>query len=198
MSAFFGKYPRRGGPISVALVRQILVPMVAIPLVLGCSRDQDEVREWSPGDHDHTGSPSPGQVDTSQAPASPLAQHGVSDVALATWKQNCVPCHGVIGRGDGPQGRMLRPPDFTHPVWQKNALDDHLRRTIMKGRGAMPPFGHLPEDTVDGLIQLIRLLNRERAQAPANTAAPGAATAPPVDTQPLQQSPTAPNRPPSP
>lgn len=141
--------------------------MLGLALALGCSRGGEELQEWSPKDHDHTGSPSAGQVDASQPAA--LQEHGISDVVLATWQQNCVTCHGVIGRGDGPQGRALRPPDFSHPIWQKNALDDHLRRTIEKGRGAMPPFGHLPEDTVTGLIRLIRLLNRERATATAPT-----------------------------
>lgn len=105
-------------------------------------------------------------MDTSQQRPAALEQHGVSDVILASWKQNCVTCHGVVGRGDGPQGPMVRPPDFTNPVWQKNAMEDHMRRTIMKGRGPMPAFGHLPEETVDGLIRLIRLLNRDRAAAP--------------------------------
>lgn len=149
---------------------------LSLPLGVGCDRSRDDVREWTPQDHDHTGAPSAGQVDTSQPGANPLADHGVSDVILATWKQNCVTCHGVIGRGDGPQGRMLRPPDFTNPVWQKNALDDHMRRTIQKGRGAMPPFGHLPDETVDGLIHLIRLLNRDRANTPAGSTE-GAASA---------------------
>lgn len=154
-------------------------------LTWACDRGSEDVREWSPRDHDHTTSPSQGQVDAAQPASAVQQEHGISDVVLATWKQNCVTCHGVIGRGDGPQGRMLRPPDFTHPVWQKNARDDHMRRTIVKGRGAMPAFGHLPEETVDGLLRLIRLLNRDRSnteQQPstdAPSAAPSAAPSSP-------------------
>lgn len=172
--------PSRGaGHPSRALPRIAAAPlMLALTLLASassCSR-ADDLPEWSPADHDHTASPSSGQVDTSQA--SPLSQHGISDVVLATWRQNCVTCHGIIGQGDGPQGKALRPPDFTQPLWQKNALDDHMRRTITKGRGAMPAFGHLPDGTVDGLVRLIRLLNRDRKDTPSGAANGAPAAAP--------------------
>ncbi len=183
-------------------------------LTAACDRDGEGLREWSPQDHDHQTTPSAGQVDTSQQRPG-LEEHGLSDVILASWKQNCVTCHGPVGRGDGPQGPMVRPPDFTNPVWQKNAMDDHMRRTITRGRGAMPGFAHLPEETVDGLIRLVRLLNRDRpasdrpasdrpapdraAPHPPAAAAP-AATAPypaaaPAPATPPPAAPTAPATP---
>lgn len=154
----------------------------------GCSRTGD-LEEWSPADHDHTGTPSSGQVSASQT--SPLAEYGISDVVLAAWRQNCVTCHGITGQGDGPQGRTLRPPDFTHPLWQKNALDDHMRRTIKRGRGSMPGFGHLPDSTVDGLIRLIRLLNRERKNTPADAPAAAPPAAAPTSAAPPGAAPPA-------
>ncbi len=93
-----------------------------------------------------------------------LEKHGIDDVILATWKQNCTPCHGLIGRGDGPRGRNLRPPDLTDPTWQERAIDSEIASTIKRGRGKMPAFGHLPDKTIQGLVRLVRMLNRKRSQ----------------------------------
>jgi mono/diheme cytochrome c family protein len=122
--------------------------------------------EWTAQDHDHNNKPTSGQVDTEKRKAAmpDLTKNGINDVVLAAWKQNCIQCHGVIGRGDGPQGRSLRPPDFTNAGWQRTALDSEMEHTIKKGRGNMPAFGHLPDDTVRGLVNLIRMLNPNRAK----------------------------------
>lgn len=154
---------------------------------VGCSRsDASELPEWSPADHDNQSKPGAGQVDTAERKAQmpDLTKQGVDDVVLAAWKQNCVPCHGVIGRGDGPQGRSMRPPDFTNPRWHRTALDSEMAYAIQKGRGNMPAFAHLPEPTVQGLVKLVRMLNPDRArdaaaeeQAPVDENAAAAAPA---------------------
>lgn len=136
--------------------------------ILGaCDQSSAEnLREWTPADHDHQSKPGSGQVDTEARKAAmpDLTKHGVDDVVLAAWKQNCVQCHGVIGRGDGPQGRALRAPDFTNPAWQRTRIDSEMANAIKNGRGNMPPFGHLPDGTVSGLVKLIRMLNPDRVQ----------------------------------
>lgn len=150
---------------------------------LGCNKkDPGDLREWSPTDHDNQGAPQPGQVDTTQPRTSAmpsLEQHGINDVVLATWKQNCVPCHGVIGRGDGPQGVGSRPKDLTDPNWQRVAIDSEIVHTIKKGRGKMPAFAQIPDETVLGLVRLVRMLNASpkadesgATPAPAPTATP--------------------------
>ncbi len=155
-------------------------------LAWGCdAKNPDALPEWTPGDHDNQESPAAGQVDTSQRSAMPdLEKHGITDVVLATWKQNCVRCHGVIGRGDGPDGRALRPRDLSNPTWQRVALDSEIRRTIEKGRGKMPAFGHLPDETISGLIQLIRMLGPRAAGPDAESpgVSPSAASSAAPDT----------------
>lgn len=94
-----------------------------------------------------------------------LQKHGVDDVVLATWKQNCTRCHGIIGRGDGPEGRLVGPPDLTQAAWQKRAIDSEVAYAIKKGRGKMPAFPHLPENTIQGLVRLVRMLGSGQAGA---------------------------------
>lgn len=168
-------------PTPPARLLKRALPLVTLlgALFLGaCDRvDAESLPEWSAADHTNQGQPSKNQVDTKKArPGMPdLEKEGITDVVLATWKQNCIACHGTIGRGDGPQARTFRPPDFTNPVWQKNAMAPEMTNTIKKGKGKMPPFAHLPDETVAGLIQLIRRLNSDRSAAAAPKAPPAAA-----------------------
>jgi hypothetical protein len=150
-----------------ALPNRFAFPFLLALIISGCDKTSaEELPVWMPQDHDNQEQPAPGQVDTkAPRPGMPnLEEHGISDVILATWKQNCTRCHGLIGRGDGPEGRMVNPPDLTDPVFQKRAIDSEMAYAIKKGRGRMPAFGHLPESTVTGLVNLVRMLNRERTE----------------------------------
>ncbi len=146
----------------------------------GCDKsDPKDLPEWTPADHDNqqndTQSPSPNQVDPKKPRGTmpSLEQYGITDVILATWKQSCVPCHGVIGRGDGPQGAAVRPRDLTDPKWQRVAIDSEMAHAIKNGRGRMPGFAQLPDETIQGLVRLVRLLNADPNRTSAPEAAPG-------------------------
>jgi mono/diheme cytochrome c family protein len=160
---------RRGLRSAAALL------LVLLGLMGGCREpDASELPVWSPTDHDNQSTPGAAQVEPSapRPEMAALAEHGVSDVILATWRQKCARCHGIIGRGDGPEAAAYRPRDLTDPTWQRVALDSEITHTIQKGRGRMPAFKELPAETVEGLVRLVRLLDRAR-QAPESE--PGAA-----------------------
>ena len=130
-------------------------------LITACRRDPDDLREWRVDDHDHTNVPGTAQVADPPADAA-IDPMGINDVTIAAWKQRCVTCHGSVGRGDGPQGPMVRASDLTRPTWQASVTDAQIAETIRTGRGSMPGFD-LPESTVNGLVRLIRLLDTSRA-----------------------------------
>lgn len=146
---------------SSALACLFLSASVAL---FGCTeKDTSQLPEWTPADHTNQGNPNAGQIDTSQKREGmeKLEARGVNDVVLAAWKTNCVRCHGSAGRGDGPDGRALNPPDMSEPAWQRTRIESEMQYAIQKGRGNMPPFGHLPEKTISGLVQLVRMLSRD-------------------------------------
>ncbi|MEZ4301295.1 MAG: cytochrome c [Polyangiaceae bacterium] len=127
-------------------------PSIALALALtaaGCDRGSSEVREWGPDDHDQPPSAA-GQV--SARPATGGVDPSIIDLA---WRRNCATCHGAVGRGDGPQGPMVRAPDLTRESWQSNVTDDEIATTIRKGKNKMPAFD-LPDQVVVGLVQRIR------------------------------------------
>lgn len=153
-------------------LRRMLLVLGGLAVAFGCNRSPDSLPEWTPADHDNKSKPAPGQVDTKAArPGMPdLQKEGITDLTLATWKQNCSTCHGLIGRGDGPQAATFKPPDFTSAAWQRTAMEQEMERAILKGRGRMPAFGHLPPETVQSLVRLVRRMGPTGEGAPPSQA----------------------------
>jgi mono/diheme cytochrome c family protein len=100
--------------------------------------------------------------DAEKAKKSPLPP---SAKAVADGKKsaqvNCVSCHGASGKGDGAAAAALnpKPADWTSDRVQKET-DGELFWKISNGRGAMPPWKHLPENERWALIQYIRSLKK--------------------------------------
>ncbi len=100
--------------------------------------------------------------DAERAKGSPLLP---SVKAAADGKKsaqvNCVSCHGASGKGDGAAAVALnpKPADWTSARVQSET-DGELFWKISNGRGAMPPWKHLPENERWSLIQYIRSLKK--------------------------------------
>ncbi|MCK6534864.1 MAG: cytochrome c [Polyangiaceae bacterium] len=150
------------------------VSLVLGALALGCNQAPSDVRPWRATDHDHTESPNAAQTDMTDGGQTGVM--GVDEVALAAWRANCVPCHGVIGRGDGPKGPSVKARDLTDAAWQAGVTDEQIASSIRQGKGQMPKFD-LPASSVEQLVRLIRLLDARRAEAPAAPEAPPASDA---------------------
>lgn len=134
----------------------------AVPLLVGvcfalvtsaCGRSSSDVREWQASDHEQPVG-QPGQV-AAKPGSSSQADSDKSLVELA-WARNCASCHGPVGRGDGPQGPMMRAPDLTRSDWQSQVTDEQIAEVIRKGRNRMPAFEALPPQVVTGLVARIR------------------------------------------
>jgi cytochrome c oxidase cbb3-type subunit 3 len=137
----------------------ILAGIAAAALLLGVgvfwSRSTPaDVKEWTSTEHDQppgqAGLPPPGRQ---KAPHP--QQQDASALADLAWSKSCAACHGERGRGDGPQGAMVRAPDLTRAEWQGRVTDDDIRETIRTGRNSMPKFD-LPPAVLDGLVKRIR------------------------------------------
>jgi mono/diheme cytochrome c family protein len=76
-------------------------------------------------------------------------------------KINCVSCHGASGKGDGAAAAALnpKPADWTSGRVQDEA-DGELFWKISNGRGAMPPWKHLPENDRWAVLRYIRSLKQ--------------------------------------
>jgi mono/diheme cytochrome c family protein len=77
------------------------------------------------------------------------------------YRSNCASCHGLRGQGPSfaapPGGGPPPPRDFTDPEFQRSRTDAELRRVIVEGKGAMPPFGRVfDEQELDLLVKKLR------------------------------------------
>jgi mono/diheme cytochrome c family protein len=80
--------------------------------------------------------------------------------AKKSVETNCVSCHGPLGKGDGPAAAALPPPkpaNWTSEAVQKQS-DGELFWKISNGRGAMPPWKHLPDKDRWEIVNYIRTL----------------------------------------
>jgi mono/diheme cytochrome c family protein len=155
--------------------------LLLLSALSACDKPAGDLREWRPEDHDHTTNPGQDQVvGGPDAGSQELARAGLDEVTVTAWGQNCVRCHGHVGRGDGPQGAMFHATDLTNPAWQRAVTDAQIATTIKNGRGAMPPF-NLPDGTIKTLVHLIRLLDAGKMAAAAE---PDASAAPEPSSRP--------------
>lgn len=125
---------------------------VASVALIACDPAPNDVREWAPSDHDQP----PATPGAANPRAGTTARPGAEiDLVQLAWDKSCSTCHGARGRGDGPQGPMLRAPDLGRIDWQDRVSDAEIADTIRKGRNKMPAFD-LPPQVLQGLVVRIR------------------------------------------
>ena len=87
--------------------------------------------------------------------------------AKRIYRENCAPCHGEAGRGDGVGARSLpvRPADHTNAAVMNSRTDAFLRDIIAKGGSAMGLSSFMPawkgifkDAEIEELVAYIRTL----------------------------------------
>jgi len=88
--------------------------------------------------HAHAQSEAPNRA---QRPVSrpPTAVAPAASAALELFKQNCVQCHGLNGRGEPARNTLPVIPNFTDKAWQQDKSDAQLVISILEGKGRLMP-----------------------------------------------------------
>ncbi len=124
--------------------RSVTAVVAAATVALGAAAVVSAQGEWN--------APADGK-----AMKNPVKGVGNAKKAVET---NCVTCHGPGGKGDGPAAAALPPPkpaNWTTDKVQKQS-DGELFWKISNGRGAMPPWKHLPEKERWEIVNYVRTL----------------------------------------
>jgi mono/diheme cytochrome c family protein len=92
------------------------------------------------------------------AEADPMAE------AKHLYVSVCSKCHGSDGRGGVPAAEGLpAPTNFTDRAFQASRSDAQLRQAIKQGKGPMPPFGALFDDTqMANLVLYVRSFEKKK------------------------------------
>jgi mono/diheme cytochrome c family protein len=96
---------------------------------------------------------------------NPLAGNaGAAAEGKKLAETNCASCHGPGGKGNGPAAAALPPPKPADWTSAKVAseTDGELFWKISNGRGAMPPWKHLPDNQRWQLVNYIRSLQPKK------------------------------------
>ena len=113
------------------------------------------LQEWSAKDH-HSADDDKGASGAQQPKGGkPAPGSDTGQLVELAWRQQCVTCHGAMGKGDGQMGAMLHAPDLTNPDLQAKATDAELAVIIKNGKDKMPAF-NLPDPVLQGLVARIR------------------------------------------
>lgn len=177
----------------VRVVVAAVLQAATVCCVVGCQEAPADVREWSPKDHTNNGKPAEqtGQVNATPTP-SEAPPKGLDPVTLATWGSQCSSCHGKIGKGDGPNGKMVKATDLSNPDWQAQITDEQIQKSIAGGKNAMPAFANLPAETVENLMWLVRWFNSDQVAVQARMDRLKAGASGPVNPPPTGPSTTNP------
>lgn len=62
------------------------------------------------------------------------------------FKTRCTPCHGPLGKGDGPASKGLtpKPRNFSAADWQKSVTDEHIEKIVLYGGTAVGKSPAMP------------------------------------------------------
>jgi mono/diheme cytochrome c family protein len=130
-----------------ALLRSAVVVTASMALVAGAAANL----AWAQGEW---------KADPKCVAGAKNSVKGIGN-AKNTVKTNCETCHGASGKGDGLAAALPppKPADWTSPKVQAES-DPVLFCKISDGRGAMPPWKHLPEKDRWELVNYIRTLKK--------------------------------------
>lgn len=94
----------------------------------------------------------------------PLAARGQD--AKQLYEKQCAACHGAGGKGDGPVGKILKPPPGDFASTLKGTGDADITKIIKEGGKAvgksvsMPAYGSkLSDDQIKEIVQYIKGLS---------------------------------------
>lgn len=90
-----------------------------------------------------------------------------TDRGKLLYLQHCMTCHGISGKGDGPEAPGLdpKPGDFTDAKEMKSQTDGDLFWKLTNGKGKMKPYAEISPTHTDqekwDLVNYIRTFVKE-------------------------------------
>jgi mono/diheme cytochrome c family protein len=106
------------------------------------------------------------------APPSTKVTAALLERGAGIYKANCVPCHGPLGKGDGPSAATLdpKPRDHTNRTYMDGISDQQIANTIVQGGAPrypnMPSHPHIHGEDLVAVVAHVRTLSRGGDEVP--------------------------------
>ncbi len=81
--------------------------------------------------------------------------------AASIFTTRCTPCHGAVGKGDGPASAGLtpKPRDLSDPAWQQAVDDEYLEKILLYGGIAVGKSAAMPPNPdLNGKAEILKAL----------------------------------------
>ena len=104
-------------------------------------------------------------VASESANAATKVTSDLLDKGAGVYKANCVPCHGPLGKGDGPSSATLdpKPRDHTNRAYMDTLTDQQIAATIVQGGAPkypnMPSHPHIQGENLAAVVAHVRKLS---------------------------------------
>jgi mono/diheme cytochrome c family protein len=145
--------------LSFARGLALLLLSVSIISCGGEKKDSDEAAESETTEKS--------EVASSDTPAPYKADNANLDKGKTIYLTNCAPCHGKVGKGDGPAAANLnpKPRDHSKGEYMSKLTDDHIGRVVKLGGGiagfpGMPAHPQFKTEDVNAVIAYMRTLSQ--------------------------------------
>jgi mono/diheme cytochrome c family protein len=95
--------------------------------------------------------------------------------ATTLFREYCLSCHGLDGKGNVIRAAMPSIPDFTGAAWQASRSSAELEASVLEGKGTlMPAFrGKIGDDHARDLIAYVRSFGPSQPRRPRSAATTG-------------------------
>jgi mono/diheme cytochrome c family protein len=102
--------------------------------------------------------PRPGSKDEQPLPVQSEAATARIRLGATIFRQYCIVCHGLDGKGTNARPTLPPIPDFTNAAWHRERSDAQLRVSILEGKGTMMPAnrGRVTEEQAGDLVAFVR------------------------------------------
>jgi mono/diheme cytochrome c family protein len=111
----------------------------------------------------------PGAAEPAAA-ANTKVTAAILDRGAGVYKANCVPCHGPLGKGDGPSAATLnpKPRDHSNREYMDTLTDEQIATTVVNGGAPkypnMPSHPHIKGEDLVAVVAHVRTLSRGSAE----------------------------------
>lgn len=154
--------PRKARPLAL-LGGLLVIAATTYALLVGCGGKSQESSTSSSTETASTptetsAAPTPNTTvgdTTGEAAMDPLV------LGNKIYQERCALCHGPEGKGDGPAAAGLNPKPRNHTdgAYMKTRTDEQLLEVIHKGKGGMPAWGGILNETeIHAVLKHVRTL----------------------------------------